>query len=195
MRLRTGFAPLRILARAITPARGLTVVAIAAAIALGGSQFADYRAVEVGAPEYSSVGPEAEAPQIDPRSPRSAHGDWVIGIALASSLVIAVAVTRNWRLARLLIFLGVAVVAISLAIDAPRGLREGTAGITYQGASAILLGGFWAQLFAGVTLVVVGPLLAVQLQADRDARQAPGRSRSVAPDARRRSPEAEGAST
>ena len=38
---------------------------------------------------------------------------------------LAAAVARNWRLARLLIFLGAAVVAISLAVDAPQGLREG----------------------------------------------------------------------
>ena len=153
---------------------------------MAASQFTDYRAVEVGAPEYSSVA-EAPAPQIDRRSPRSAHGAWVLAIAIAVALVIAVAVARNWRLARLLIFLGAAVVAISLAVDAPRGLREGTAGITYQGAKAILLGGFWVQLFSGVTLVVVGPLLAVQLRADRDARRARRRGRSPGP-ARRSCP-------
>src|SRR5215203_3035441 len=34
--------------RTVTPARGLAVVALAATIALGGSQFSDYRAVQVG---------------------------------------------------------------------------------------------------------------------------------------------------
>ncbi len=196
MRLRNGPAALRIAERELTPARGLAVVTIAAVIALGGSQFTDYRAVEVGAPEYSSVA-EAPAPQIDRRSPRSAHGPWVLVIAIAVALVITVAVARNWRLARMLIFLGAAVVAISLAVDAPRGLREGTAGITYQGAKAILLGGFWVQLFSGVTLVVVGPLLAVQLRADRDARRPRARRgrRPVVPGASPRSSDAEGAPT
>src|SRR3954452_15607493 len=41
--------------RRVTPARGLTVVALAATIALGGSQFSDYRAVEVGGHAYASV--------------------------------------------------------------------------------------------------------------------------------------------
>ena len=122
--------------RHITPARGLAVVALAAVISLGASQFGDYRAVEVGAPEYAGLGEGAKAPQIDQRSPRSAHGDWVLAIATVSLLVLAAAMARNWRLARLLIFLGAAVVAISLAVDAPQGLREGTAGIAFQGARA-----------------------------------------------------------
>ena len=120
-----------------------------ATIALAGSQFADYRAVEVGAPEYRGVADATPVPQIDRRSPRSAHGGWMLVIAGAAALVLAVAVARNWRLARLLIFLGAGVIAVSLLVDAPRGLREGTAGITYEGAEAVLLGGFWAQLAPG----------------------------------------------
>ena len=72
-------------------------------------------------------------------------------------------------------------IAISLAVDAPRGLREGPPGSRYQGAEAVLLGGFWAQLASGVTMVVVGPMLALQLRAERDARRAPpSRRRGVA---------------
>lgn len=168
--------------RQITPARGLAVVALAAVICLGASQFGDYRAVEVGAPEYANLGEGAQAPQIEPRTSRSAHGDWVLVIAAASLLVLVSAVARNWRLARLLIFLGAGVVAISLAVDAPQGLREGTAGIAFQGAQATLLGSFWVQVFSGVTLIVVGPILALQLRAQRDAgrdrRREPGRARS-----------------
>src|SRR6476619_3439328 len=122
---RSGARGLAFAERHVTPARGLAVVALAAVISLGAAQFGDYRAVEVGAPEYASLGDSAQAPQIEPRSPRSAHGDWVLAIAAASLLVLGAAVTRNWRLARLLIFLGAAVVAISLAVDAPEGLREG----------------------------------------------------------------------
>jgi hypothetical protein len=159
----------------VTPSRGLTVVALVAAIALAGSQFADYRAVEVGAPGYRTVADATPAPQIDRRSPRSAHGDWMFAIAGTAALVIGVAATRNWRLARLLIFLGAGVIAISLAVDAPQGLREGTAAVTYEGAEAVLLGGFWAQLASGVTLMVVGPVLALRLRAGRDARPSPPR--------------------
>ena len=153
--------------RTVTPARGLTVVALAATIALGGSQFGNYRAVEVGEPGYVKVEEVAQPPQVQSAMPRSAHGVSVFAIAVASLFVTVFAVWRNWRLARLLFFLGVAVVAISLFVDRPEGLKLGTAGEAYAGAHAVLLGCFWVQLFAGATLAVVGPLLARQLRAER----------------------------
>jgi hypothetical protein len=148
------------------------VVALAATITLGASQFSDYRAVEVGVPQYRAVEEVAPAPQLDRESPRSSHGVSVFAIAVAALFAITFAVTRNWRLARLLLFLGAAAVVISLAIDVPNGLDEGAFGIQYQGAEAVLLGGFWVQLWSGVTLTVIGPLLAVQLRAERDRRRA-----------------------
>jgi hypothetical protein len=158
--------------REVTPARGLAVVALAATVALGASQFRDYRAVEVGAPEYRNVQNVAPAPEVDAKSSRSAHGVAVFAIAVVSLFVTVFAVGRNWRLARLLIFLGAAVIVTSLLIDAPKGLDEGTAGIAYQGAKATLLGAFWAQLACGVVLMVTGPLLALQLRGERRARRA-----------------------
>ena len=56
-------------------------------------------------------------------------------------------------------------ILISLLVDVPQGLREGSAAIDYQGAKAILLGGFWVQLWSAVTLVIVGPLLAASCEA------------------------------
>ncbi len=155
--------------RTVTPARGLAVAALAATIALGGSQFGDYRAVEVGTPGYAKVESVAPAPQVDPAMPRSAHGIWVFAIAVACLFVIGFAIWRNTRLARLLLFGGVAVVAISLFVDRPEGLRLGTAGEAYSGAHAILLGPFWVQLFAGATLAIVGPLLAARVRGERAA--------------------------
>src|SRR5919198_4452160 len=166
--------------REVTPARGLCVVALAATVALGASQFRDYRAVEVGAADYQRVAGAAPAPEVGQESPRSAHGVSVFAIAVASLFVTVFAAARNWRLARLLLFLGAAVVAISLIADAPDGLREGSLALDYEGANAVLLGAFWAQLFSGVTLMVVGPLLAVYLRAERDARRAAGVSPTVA---------------
>ena len=75
-----------------------------------------------------------------------------------------------------LLVLGMAAILISLLVDAPQGLREGSAAIDYQGAKAILLGGFWVQLWSAVTLVIVGPLLAAQLRSERAARR-PHRAR------------------
>jgi hypothetical protein len=153
--------------RTVTPARGLAVAALAATIALGGSQFGDYRAVEVGNPKYAKLESVAPAPRVDQAMPRSAHGIWVFAIAVACLFVIVFAIWRNWRLARLLFFGGVAVVAISLFVDRPEGLRLGTAGEAYSGAHAILLGSFWVQLFAGATLAIVGPLLAARVRGER----------------------------
>ena len=158
--------------RELTPARGLALVALAATIALGASQFTDYRAVEVGAADYRGVQSVAAAPQVAQSSPRPAHGVAVFVIAVAALFVTAFSVGSNWRLARLLFFLGAAVVLISLIVDAPEGLREGRTAIEYEGAHATLLGGFWAQLAAGATLMLTGPLLAAQLRGERDTRGA-----------------------
>jgi len=172
-------AAVRFGGRVVTPARGLAVVALTATITLGASQFRDYRAIEIGAPSY--VGTEAPAPDSDRRSPRSAHGLSVLVIAIAALLVTALAIAADWRLARLLVVLGVAVVLISLLVDARQGLREGLAATIYEGAKATLIGGFWIQLWSGVTLAVSGPLLAVHLRAGRvprRARQAGGPGRA-----------------
>ena len=157
--------------RIVTPARGLAVVALAATITLGASQFGNYRAVEVGKPAYAKVEDVAQPPQVAKAMPRSAHGIWVFAIAVASLFVTAFAVWRNYRLARLLLFLGLAVVAITLLTDRPEGLRLGTVGEAYAGAQAVLLGPFWVQLFSGATLAIVGPLLALQLRGERAVRR------------------------
>jgi hypothetical protein len=157
--------------REATPARGLAVVAVAATIGLGGSQFGDYRGVEVGTPDYTHVQGVAPAPQVARAMPRSAHGVSLFAIAVACLFVILFAAWRNWRLARLLSLAGIAVVAISLFVDRPDGLRLGAAGDAYVGAHAVLLGPFWVQLFAGATLAFVGPLLAAQLRGERAVRR------------------------
>jgi len=181
VRRRSGRRLLRLAEREVTPARGLAVVALAATIGLGASQFTDYRAVEVGAASYRSVENVAPAPKMGQQSPRAAHGVAVFAIAIAGFLVTALAMARNWRLARLLIFLGIAVILISLLVDAPQGLREGSVAIDYQGAKATLLGGFWVQLCSAITLAFVGPLLAAQLRTERAARRPPQVRRLDAP--------------
>ena len=90
-------------------------------------------------------------------------------VAVAASITLGA--SQVWRLARLLLFLGAAVVAISLLVDLHQGLREGSIGVAYQGARAVLLAGFWVQLWSGVTLMLVGPLLAAQLRSERRARR------------------------
>lgn len=174
--------------RTATPARGLTVVALVAIIAIGASQFGDYRGVEVGTADYAKVETVAPAPQVQRAKPNSAHGVSVFAIAVACLFVLLFAVWRNWRLARLLFFGGLAVVAISLFVDRPEGLQLGTAGDAYTGAKAVLLGPFWVQLFAGATLAFIGPLLAAQLRGERGVRHRAQRHRGGERGAKRRLP-------
>ena len=194
--VRAGRAALAFAERAVTPARGLAVVAVGATLVLGASQFADYRGVEVGASDYAGVEQVAAAPEVDKETARSAHGITVFALAVAALFVTVFAVGRNWRLARLLLFIGAAVVLIALVVDAPQGLREGDAAIAYEGAKATLLGGFWAELFSAATLIFVGPLLAVNLRAERRARRGTGEERPAPhPVMRRLRPRIRGAAT
>jgi hypothetical protein len=163
----------RLLERVATPARVLGLVALVAAVAMAGSQFADYRAVELDAPAYRGLQDVASAPRRDVETPLDAHGVAILAIAGAALLVTIFAVRRNRRLARLLVALGAGGIAVTLLIDLPQGLREGQVAVSYEGAKAVLLGAFWVQLSAAVTLAVVGPLLAVQPQGAGAPRPSP----------------------
>jgi hypothetical protein len=185
-----GLAAYRIAGRALAwgeanvrPVHGALAVSLAAVAAIVAAQFLDYRAISVGAPEYSGVEAVAPAPPIGEERTGSAHA-WVgIPLAVAALAVIAGAMRGRWRAARLLILLGLAVVAISLAIDAPKGLDEGAARVTYEGARAELREGFWAQLVAGSVLILCGPLLSASLRPSRRPAPAPGSDRPGRPSA------------
>ena len=94
--------------------------------------------------------------------------------------MLAFALAGRRRLARLLIPLGIAVLAISLIVDAPKGLDEGQAALAYQGAKASLLGGFWLQIATAVVLVACGFLLPRYLGRERAPRLLRGRRRARA---------------
>lgn len=170
--------------RIVTPARMMVVVTLSAALALAGSQFVDYRAVQVGQPQYRAVESVAAAPAVASQDPRAAHGDWLIAIAIVSIVVLAISYGHRWRLARLLALIGAAVVAVAVLHDHSVGLRAGQAGIDYQGARPVLLGGYWAEIAAGGVLALCGPLLAFHVRRDRrqrgDARRG-RRARGLAP--------------
>lgn len=160
---RAAKAAVGILARTITPPRMAAVVALAAAAALAGSQFVNYRAVEVGAPEYQSVQDVAAAPEVATRDPRDAHGAWLLAIAAVAVATVLVSYGRRWRLARLLTVLGAAAIAVVVLHDHDVGLQAGSAGNAYEGAKAVLLDGYRAELIAAAVLAVTGPLLALHL--------------------------------
>jgi hypothetical protein len=150
----------------ITPARAALVVAVGAAVALAASQFADYRGISVGTPEYAGVESVAPAPEVGRGREQtgSAHAWVMLPIAALALVVIVLAARGRWRLARLLIPLGLIVIAVGIVIDAPAGLDEGSAATAYEGAEAVLLEGFWAQLAAGAVLIASGPLLAARFR-------------------------------
>jgi hypothetical protein len=161
----------RVAERVITPARGTAVVLAVAIGVLAASQFVDYREVRAGVPDYAGVSDVAPAPVIPDSSEvtGSAHAYVVLAIAVVAAVLLVLAVGGRWRMARLLAPLGLAVVAISLLIDMPKGLDEGVEALRFEGAQADLLAGFWTQLVAGSVIAVIGPLLALQYTRRRRA--------------------------
>lgn len=166
--------------RQVTPGRATLVVGAAAAVALAASQFVDYRSITIGTSAYIGVEGVAPPPEVGSSSAGAAHAWAGLPLAAFALFILAACALGRWRAARLLIPIGIAVVAISLLIDRPKGLDEGDAAIAYDGASATLLGGFWAQLVSGVLLVAVAPLLIRQLDpraAERDDASEPTQRR------------------
>ncbi len=143
----------------VTPARALVAVCAVGLVVLAASQWQDYRGISVGTPDYSGVEIVAPAPEVDRARAGDAHAWAMLPIAIAGLVVLGFALAGRPRLARLLIPLGIVAIAISVLVDAPKGLDEGTAAIAYEGAEAALLEGFWLQIAAGAVLIVCGLLL------------------------------------
>jgi hypothetical protein len=157
---------LRVAERVVTPARAIAAVAIAAAVLLAISQFAEYREVRAGVPAYSEVESIAPAPQISGSADDAGTAHLYLPLlgAVATVAIVVLAMRGRWRLARVLFFIGAAVVVLSVAIDVPNGLDEGDFAIQFEGAEARLLGAFWVQVFAGGVIAVCGPALAAALR-------------------------------
>ena len=164
--------------RHLTPARGLAAVAAAALVALIAAQWLDLSSISVGndayAPGVQSVAP---APEVSTERVGEAHAWVMVPLALAGLGLLAAALSGRPAASRLLIVLGIAAIAIALAIDAPKGLDEGTAAIAYEGVEAQLLEGFWLQIACGAVLIAAGLLLPLHLRAG--GARASARSRRV----------------
>ena len=157
---RVGRATLAYAERHVTPAQGVFAVALVAVGALAASQWLDYHSVSVGTDAYSgTVGAVAPAPEVESEIAGEAHSWVMLPLAVAALVVLTIAVTGRRRAAALLIPIGIAVLAITLIVDLPKGLDEGSAAIAYEGASASLLEGFWMQLATGAVLIFCGLLL------------------------------------
>jgi len=162
--------------RAVTPKRAVAVVVIATAVVLAISQFVDYRGVKIGAPAYAGVEPVAPAPQTDRATTGSVHGYAMVPVAVIVIAAVILALRGRWKLARVIPLLGLLAIAVSLLLDARKGLEEGEAGIAYQGATAVLIEGFWLQLVSAAILVVAGLLLTRYSR----GQEAPARRRGAA---------------
>jgi hypothetical protein len=179
-----GRGSLSLAERYATPERVVVLVTAGAAACLIISQFTAYRGVEVGQPQYISVSAIAPAPQTDRIDAGAAHAYVLIPLAvLAVGIAVLALATGRWRLGRLVSVIGLAGVAISLAIDLPKGLDAGTPGIAFAGAKATLTDGFYAQLAASAVLVLCGLVLSMNLHrragaSARQPRTPPSRPRS-----------------
>jgi len=184
---RAAGAALAATSRAITPARGLLIAAVGCAVLLGLSQFADYRGVAIGLDSYDdAIAAVAPAPEVGRAELGTAHSYLFVPAGLIAVAILVVAtVTRRWRLCRLAALVGVAAVAVSLAVDRPTGLDEGELTRTFADAEAQLLGGFWVQVFAGIGLIVTSLLLGAELRG-RQRLDSPGAAKPARDDSRRR---------
>lgn len=154
--------------------RAVAVVVCAASVLLAASQFADYRGITVGGAAYEGIDELAPPPEVDRAPAGSAHAYLLLPAAAVALGALGLALRGRWRLGRAIAALGAATIAVSLAVDLPEGLEVGAAARDFEGAEAHLLGAFYAQLAAGVALLVGGALLARYLRAGTRGRRAPG---------------------
>ena len=176
----------RVAAVAVTPTRALAALVAGAAVLLLLSQFADYRSVSVGADDYTDVATVAPAPVKERGEPHDAHSWVMLPVAIGCLAVLAVALRRRrWKLLRAIAVAGLGVIVVSLLIDRPAGLDRGGLDLAYDGVQATLLGGFYAQLFSGLLLVVSSLLLARELKLAPAPRESESRERAPKRPARR----------
>jgi hypothetical protein len=172
--------------RHVTPERVVVAVTAGAAACLAYSQFVNYRGVEVGQPQYVGVSTIAPPPQEAQVHAGAAHAYVLLPLAaIAVAIAVVALITRRWQLARLVSVIGLIGIAISLAIDLPKGLDAGTAGQAFAGAKATLTKGFYAQLAASAVLVLCGWALAMNLRGPKTAKARRSRSRRRRPRPRR----------
>ena len=169
----------------MTPRRAVAAVGIAAAAALIASQWLDYRSISVGTPAYQGeIDLIAPAPDVARDRAGEAHAWVMIPIAALGAAGVLMALRGNLRAAWLTVAAGIVAIAIAAGIDAPKGLDEGAAAITYDGAAAQLLEGFWAQIASAAALAGAGLLCFVHMRPERA--RARRRARPQAPPPARR---------
>ena len=173
----------RAASRLLTPARALTVVVAGAAILLALSQYADYRSISIGNDAYSGVQTVAPAPETGRLQTGDAHSYAFVPVAIACLILLAVAtIGGRWRACRLITVAGVAAVVVALLVDRPAGLDTGELSASFEGVRATLIGGFYAQIAAGVLLIGSSTLLAHELRLAASTKRASAHEQQRSPE-------------
>ncbi len=143
----------------VTPARATAAVIVIAGALLAISQFLDYRAVELGQPEYADLPEGAAPPTVDTQVAGQAHTYVLLPLGLiAAALGVACGRRERPRLSLAVAAIGLLSVLVILLVDRPAGLDEGAEAARFAGASAVLVDGFYAELAAAAGLLVAGLL-------------------------------------
>lgn len=143
--------------REVTLARAFATIGAVGAIALGVSQFVDYRGIAVGADQYAGeVGAVADVPRVEVKTAGEAHAYLLLPLAVAALALVWLTLRGRPRLGWALATVGAIGLIVTLAVDLPKGLDAGALGDAYAGTEAQLLAGFWIQLIASTALLVSG---------------------------------------
>ncbi len=141
-----------------TPARAICILIIASAACLIASQFVTYSSVEIGQPAYAGL-TSAAPPTVAGETAGAAHSYVLIPLALLAALAGAMMLRTERRgLARIVVGLGLLCIALILIVDLPAGTDVGAQSSRFSGATAVLQGGFYAELAAAAGLLIGGLL-------------------------------------
>jgi hypothetical protein len=142
----------------LTPARGIALLILASATCLLVSQFVTYSSVEIGRPAYAGL-TSATPPTVAGETAGAAHSYALVPLALIAGLVAAMMLRTERRgLARIVVGLALLCIALILTVDLPAGTDVGAQSSRFSGATAVLQGGFYAELAAAGGLLIGGLL-------------------------------------
>jgi len=142
----------------LTPARGIALLILASAICLLVSQFVTYSSVEIGQPAYAGL-TSATPPTVAGETAGAAHSYVLVPLALIAAFVAAMMLRTERRgLARIVVGLSLLCIALILIVDLPAGTDVGAQSSQFSGATAVLQGGFYAELAAAAGLLIGGLL-------------------------------------
>jgi hypothetical protein len=143
---------------AITPARAVAGAILGASACLLVAQFVTYSSIEIGQPGYAGLA-AATPPKIGAETAGEAHAYVLVPLAALAAIAALLAMRSERRgLGRVIALLGLLSLAVVLLIDLPAGLDVGAQSSQFSGTTAVLEGGFYAELAAAAGVVIGGLL-------------------------------------